>query len=40
MDAVIIQVPWHRWRARDFNPALVVAIKKELQLQGGKNKHR
>ena len=32
MDAVIIQVPWHRWRARDLNPALVVAIKKELQL--------
>ena len=28
----IIQVPWHRWRARDLNPALVVAIKKELQL--------
>lgn len=29
----IIQVPWHRWRARDLNPALVVAIKKELQLR-------
>ena len=29
----IIQVPWHRWRPRDLNPALVVAIKKELQLR-------
>ena len=28
----IIQVPWRRLRARDLNPALVVAIKKELQL--------
>ena len=29
----IIQVPWRRLRARDLNPALVVAIKKELQLR-------